>query len=440
MSFIRFTPHMPADVRATRGIANGAPRIAQLADPAALSSRHAALLAGAAAVMLLTQFGCAVPSYHGQGFLQRQVEPTTSRGYWLYLPKDYMAADAAARKARLWPTVVTFHGMKPFDNSVWQAEEWAVEADRYGFIVIAPELEAPDLMAEFPLRTIHPAFRGDEVATIAIMDYVFRTTDADRTHVLATGWSSGGYMAHYMVNLHPDRFTCLSPRQANFSSSVMNEALSPRSRNHPILIINTQNDMDICKRESREAVAWYKRLNYRNVAWVYIKDLGHERTPDLSADFFARCVPVEPATPPDILVARQAIDGNPEGLAFLSGRVPAARTAAAADGGNPGAPATPRSEAISIRVTSAIGIEPLNLGFNAVCPSEWYQSASFQWTLNGQPIGVGASGQTTVTQAGEHTLGLLVITRDNQEHRAVRTIRVIHQFRSAGLSTDRTTP
>jgi hypothetical protein len=175
---------------------------------------------------------------------------------------------------------------------------------------------------------------------------------------------------------------------------------------------------------------------------VYIKNLGHERTPELAADFFARYVGIEPSTPPDILVSRQAIDGNPEGLAFLSGRVAAAaRGPAIASAGTAPAPATtPRSEPISIRVTSAIGIEPLNLGFSAVCPNEWYQTASFQWTLNGQPIGNGASGQTTVAAAGEHALGLLVITPDNHEHRASRTIRVIRQYRAAGPAVGSATP
>jgi len=416
---------------------------------ARLSGRGLAGVALALCVLAgLTQTGCAVPQPRGDGRLQRIVEPRSSRGYWLYLPSEYVKCTEAERRARRWPTVVTFHGMKPFDNAHPQAREWQQEADRYGYVVVAPELRAPDVFAEFPLRSVTPAFRSDEAATLAILDHVFAHTAADPGNVLATSWSSGGYMAHYMMNQYPDRFTCLAVRQSNFSPYVLNEALVPRSRQHPVLIVNTQNDFDVCKRESREAVAWYSRHGFRYVAWVYIKNLGHERTPDLAADFFARIAGVEPNRPPEVLVQRQAIDGNAEGMAFLSGRMalprratptaaapaPAAERPVAASTTGVAAARRPnvRPE-VAIRVSTAIGIEPLHLGYWAVCPADWYQSASFQWTLNGEPIGNSVNGQRTIGQAGEHTLGLLIVTRDNQEFRAARTVRVLPQVRSAGF-------
>jgi poly(3-hydroxybutyrate) depolymerase len=98
-----------------------------------------------------------------------------------------------------------------FDIAWYQADEWQQEADRYGLIVIAPELHSASVLAEFPLNSPHPEFVGDERATLAIMEHVFNTTDASRRHVLSTGFSSGGYMAHYMMNRHPDKFSALGP-------------------------------------------------------------------------------------------------------------------------------------------------------------------------------------------------------------------------------------
>lgn len=435
---------------------------------------------------LLLCAGCAVPQPRGEGRQERIIEPTTKRGYWLYLPKPYLEAEHQARNERRWPLVVTFHGMKPFDNAYPQAREWQSEADRFGFIVIAPELRAPDVLGEFPLRTVHPAFRRDEEATIAILDHVFATTKADPANVLSTSWSSGGYMAHYMMNRHPDRFTCLAVRQSNFSATVLDPDATRRAVYHPILILNTENDFAICKKESREAVQWYTARGYRNLAWIHIKDKGHERTPDLAADFFARVSGVQPLTPTRMLVKRQAIDGNPEGRAFLEGNLssfkrPGERTRFASTGtaaparrpvtpprylppsrptsgsGPEGmlvrtpesvsmthtdAPTARRAAAVpsqsepprrvvGIRVSSAIGIEPLMLGFSAECPADWLGTADFLWTLDGVPIGSGVNGQKTIDVAGEHVLSLLIVTQNGVEHRVQRTIRVLPRLASA---------
>ena len=490
------------------------------------------LLCGVTLAVLALTSGCAVPQPRGAGQLEHVKEPSTNRGYWRYLPASYVKAEGAERSSRRWPVVVTFHGMKPFDNARPQALEWELEADRYGYIVIAPNLRAPDVLAEFPVRNVHPAFKSDEDATLAILAHVFATTQADPANVLSTSWSSGGYMAHYMLNRHPDRFTCLAVRQSNFSSSILDPGMAGRSYDHPILILNTQNDFAVCVEESREAREWYKKCGYKNLAWVYIRALGHERTPDLAADFFGRVAGVEPLFPPTVLATRQAIDGNEEGIAFLSGRMSFAKTptgaramsptvalatspdtpkpggprpsntsvsvsvkptpqrpspppAPAKSPGNeagpslavrsvpptnapdslttrqiqspaesraatrrpdgagqqpptanraaavPSRPNVPRRDPLGIRVNSAIAIEPLHLNFSAECPAEWYNSATFNWTLAGEPIGSGVNGQKTIVAPGEHLLSLLVVTADGQEHRSSRTVRVIPRLNAS---------
>ncbi len=468
--------------------------------------------------LALLTVGCAVPQPHGLGQRSYIKEPTTKRNYHLYLPKDYVNASPQVRAQRSWPVVVSFHGMKPFDNSRAQREEWEQEADRYGFVVVAPELRAPDVLAEFPLRTRSKPLISDEKATLAILNHVFATTDADPSHVLSTGWSSGGYMAHYMLNRHPERFTTLGVRQANFSHYVLEPELTKRSLGHPIFIVNTQNDFKICREESRQAVKWYQSRGYDQLAWIVIKDKGHERTPDLAAYFFAKVSGASPNTPATVLARRQALEGNREGIDLLRGQgdtpgiSPAAETRVASRQRTapppsprtqpprqiaaprqaapprarpepaprrvvtqpprsrptpvaqqapdrrpvtqpPGrgvmtarqpappprqptatpprtmrAPATAstfRNTPLSIRVSSAIGIEPLHLGFSAECPASWEDSADFLWMLNGRSIGSGASGQVTLSRPGAYRLELVAVTSSGLEQRSQRTIRVL---------------
>lgn len=431
----------------------------------------------APAICLAACTGCVVTQPRGEGKLARVVEPTTDRGYWLYLPRDYVREDDEGRRARRWPLVVSFHGMKPFDTSYAQACEWQQEADRYGYIVVSPELSAPDVLHEFPLQHVHPAFEEDERETLAVLDHVLDTTHADPGNVLSTSWSSGGYMAHYMLNRHPGRFTALAVRQSNFSAAVLDAALTERSRYHPVLIVNTEHDIPICKDESRDAIRWYNTHGYRNVAWVMIRRLGHERTPDLAADFFARVAQVQPTAAPTVLVNRQTIDGNADGIALLSGKLtrfeapprpvepPVARrptppralpprtTPPASDPREESvvraiperprrmAPATaqrsaaepPRRPARMLTITASprTGIEPLYFSFSAECPADWHTSAEFLWTLNGEAIATGVNGQKTLGVPGDHVLELVVVTPDGGEHRASQTIRVIPRLSSA---------
>ncbi len=243
--------------------------------------------------------GCAVPQKPGNGKLMHIVERETGGGYFLYLPEDYVKRDGQRPGGERWPLVVTFHGLRPYDDAGPQIREWQEEADRYGFIVCAPELQTCDtLVIVPPLNTADkPSVVRDEKVTLAIVDDIFRRTQADPTRVLATSFSSGGYLAHYMVNRHPERFSCIAVRQSNFSSEMMDPRQVPKYRDMKVAIFFGENDFAICREESTEAVAWYRQHRFDTTAKT-VGGLGHERTPQTAAAFFARVVGVEPKTPP----------------------------------------------------------------------------------------------------------------------------------------------
>ncbi len=252
------------------------------------------------AMILAAQSGCSVPQPSGNGMVSHREEPRTKTGYWLYLPADYIAANGQRPHHQRWPLVVTFHGMKPWDNAKPQVREWEQEADRYGFIIIAPELRTCDSFMQFPLKDPDlPYVKKDEEATLAIMDEVFRQTNADPARVLATSWSSGGYLAHFMVNRHPERFACLAVRHSNFNEHLMNPAQVQKYRNMRIGIFFGEKDFKVCREESMRAVEWYRQYRFP-VSAKYVSGMGHERTPQTAAAFFATAVGATPKTPPDL--------------------------------------------------------------------------------------------------------------------------------------------
>jgi predicted esterase len=253
------------------------------------------------AVWILGQCGCAVPQRPGKGYCARLVEPQSNTGYWLYLPEDYVQNQGRHPVGERWPLVVTFHGLRPYDDANPQIREWQAEADRYNFIVIAPQLRTCDsLYMQYPLVDPElPYVKQDERGVLAVMDEVMRRTDADPSRVLATSFSSGGYMAHYMVNRHPERFSCLAVRGSNFSEALLDPGQIPKYRNMKIGIFFGEHDFKPCRDESVAAVEWYRRHRF-DVAAKKVGGLGHERKPEIAAALFAGTIGVNPKTPPDL--------------------------------------------------------------------------------------------------------------------------------------------
>ena len=245
----------------------------------------------------LNLFGCVVGQPPGNGQLLYLTEAKTGNGYYLYLPEDYVRSEGLRPPDKKWPMVVSFHGMRPFDSAGAQIREWQQEADRYGFVVIAPTTRISDLLGELPLRRVSASLKHDEEGVLAILDEVYEKLDVDPNHVLTTSWSMGGYLAHYMINRHPDRFSCLAVRQSNFSVDILDADQVPKYRDSKVAIFYTQNDFGIVRRESQQAIAWYARNGFDMTSGI-VEGLGHERTPQTAAAFFAKTCGAVAKTPP----------------------------------------------------------------------------------------------------------------------------------------------
>lgn len=259
--------------------------------------------------------GCIVPQPAGKGEVHHLQEPRTKTHYYLYLPEEYVRTNGKRADGAKWPMVITFHGMKPFDTYDRQINEWQEESDRYGFVTVAPYMYHASLVDEYPVNRKSEQFLRDADNVLAVMQDVFRRTEADPRRVLATGWSQGGYMAHYIVNEHPEMFAALVVKQCNFSAEVMDPTAARRYRDMPVGIFYTENDFGICREESIEGVAWYRRLGFRNLTSGVIDKYGHERMPEVAADLFAKVCGTPPRTPPTKLVRIQTDNIPAEELA-----------------------------------------------------------------------------------------------------------------------------
>lgn len=227
------------------------------------------------AIASLCFAGCAVPQPRGMG-----VEKFLSAGgypYWLYLPPNH------AREKL--PTVVSLHGLKPFDSAHGQCREWQQEADMHGLAIVAPDLRSPGLLAPFPLRKVTNDLERDGKAVAGILADLSRRDWFDPDAVLLTSWSYGGYVAHWVANRYPKLFTCLAVRQSNFNSGLLDPKRLKEYLYRRVGIFSTTNDFEACRLESGLAAAWYAQHGF-DVVFSVMAGRGHERIPGPAADFF----------------------------------------------------------------------------------------------------------------------------------------------------------
>jgi poly(3-hydroxybutyrate) depolymerase len=230
----------------------------------------------AASVALLA--GCPVPQPRGEGNTYYKTCRTTNRNYWLYVPKPYDTT-------RRYPLVVTLHGMKPYDVSRHHVEMWGALADKHGFVILAPELTTSDTFGQFPLRTFGSAEQADVKHILACMEEVTTDWTLDRTAVMLSSWSMGGYLAHHIASEYGNLFLAFAPLQSNFSNTVCNAAKARLWMGHmSIMIFYGTVDLPVVTNESKASAEWWNHMGY-NVK-VTRADVGHERHPELAAEFF----------------------------------------------------------------------------------------------------------------------------------------------------------
>ncbi len=456
---------------------NGGTRIVRGAQ-VAVRAAAALLCAGA---WLMVSGGCTVGQPAGLGRTLTLQEPALGATYYVYLPVDYRESGPPH------PVVVTFHGMKPFDSPGAQIREWQSEADRYGYIVLAPTLRVSALGSPLPLPGVSGALRDDERSSLSAMDEVFRTTHADPGAVLATSWSYGGYVAHYMVNRHPDRFSCLAVKQSNFNAALLTDATVPAYVDKPLAVFYTTNDFRICREESQEAALWYARRGF-DVTFARFEGRGHERTPGPAAAFFARSCGARAKSPPWELALLQVVDPvtlsdveptvanlatpaddvprerpdiatvaaesstktpptreGPRAPAAISSRPhsapqPAEATSHATDalplrieplpgsGPKPAAPTpAPEVNVISISAGPVISVAPLTVTFRAFVPAALREGSLYQWSVDDRPLSRATSGQATLSEPGDYTLRLTVTDRAGREYTATKPLTVLER-------------
>ncbi|MCS7304640.1 MAG: hypothetical protein NZ602_05965 [Thermoguttaceae bacterium] len=226
-------------------------------------------------------------------------KPTTpgnlpDSSFAVYVPKSYSHETPM-------PLVVSSHGIN--GTGPGEITGWVKFAEEYGFIVVCPTYA---LATQPNMLKSKSAVLQEEKMLLEIMERVFRSLNVDRELVLHTGFSGGGLPTYFYAMRHPEIFTALCFRSANFLGDRFPMDVRPW-RNRPIYIFWGSKDHPLIIEkgnmgrppEGPLCLAFFQKAGCTRLKHQIIEGGGHESRPDLAAKWFAEEV-IQP-----VLQARQ---------------------------------------------------------------------------------------------------------------------------------------
>jgi len=230
--------------------------------------------------------GCPVTQPQDTPVSQQLVtEPSTRREYWLYVPSGYSAD-------RAWPLVITLHGTNFWDTGSAQIKEWKALAEEYGFIAVAPKLRGYSTQGILPVPHSWRMddLREDEQFILALLDDLAGRYNLDRSKVLLTGFSAGGFPLYYVGLRNHERFSMLVARACNSDVRVFESIeLTEEMRKLPIFIYWGRDDLGRINDQSWQAFAWLRRHKFYQTE-RRLTEGGHLRQPEVGLKHWMGCL------------------------------------------------------------------------------------------------------------------------------------------------------
>lgn len=222
--------------------------------------------------------GCAVPQDQNTPVSQRrEIDPVSGRAYWIYVPSNYT-------HSRSWPVIVTCHGTPPYDVASHHIREWKMLGERNGCIILAPELIATDgIIGDGPIT----GMLGDERFILSLLSLIGYRYNIDRSNVMITGFSGGGFPMYWAGLRNPSVFSCVVARSCNFSEHNLDGWYPPEALGLSVMVYVGERDPGAIAGQSDAAIRYLRSKGFQ-VETKVIPDIGHERRPENAMDFFRR--------------------------------------------------------------------------------------------------------------------------------------------------------
>lgn len=227
--------------------------------------------------------------------IQARSEPETGREYLLYRPSSY-------DRAHSWPLIVLCHSGYP-DSAKRQVEAWATLAEEYGFLMIAPKLNATKNAWSRSRGDQPQRQKEDEAAILASLRHVRAGHNLSDDRIMIHGSSGGAPSALFTGLRNGEVFRAISLVQPRFDRADMSEVTLYIDPHQPVYLNFRGSDV-LTGKMGQECGDWLRSYG----ADLRIEPGSSGDVPQRTIEFFqdvirkeawihVRAVPAEPANP-----------------------------------------------------------------------------------------------------------------------------------------------
>jgi hypothetical protein len=167
-------------------------------------------------------------------------DPALGREYLLYRPTAY-------RSDQAWPLVVACHGGWG-DSSSGQIKQWRDLADKYGFLVVAPQLSSGDKPERLSENERH---------ILSVLDHVRAGHSVSDDRILMYGQGTGAMPAFVTALGAPDTFRTVALSEPRFRVEDLKALNRPLDPHQPLLIRYNPRDAALGG-HVRDSVDWLR--------------------------------------------------------------------------------------------------------------------------------------------------------------------------------------
>jgi hypothetical protein len=179
--------------------------------------------------------------------IRANIEPEHGERYLFYRPSSY-------NREQSWPLVVVCHSSFP-DSPNNRIRDWTLDAERTGFLVLAPRLAAnrkdfppkPDAQLEL--------LKQDEEHILAAIRHVRAAHTISEDRVFLHGFAGGARPALYTGLKHPEVFRAVTLSQPRFDKEYLAGVVDFIDPHQPIFVERNITDA-VTGRHARRCVDW----------------------------------------------------------------------------------------------------------------------------------------------------------------------------------------
>jgi dienelactone hydrolase len=183
--------------------------------------------------------------------------------------------------------IISCHGSPPFDVAEHHIRTWKWYGEQHGCIIICPDLVGTDgIIGDGPVYSMIDCERR----ILSILSTLSYRYNLDRSNIMLTGFSGGGFPVYWVGLRHPELFSVLVAQNCNFNKGNTDGWYpAEAAKKTPVIIYYGETDPLTIQIQSKAGIDYLRSRGFKVETKVIRGErTGHDRHPEIAMAFFKK--------------------------------------------------------------------------------------------------------------------------------------------------------